>query len=115
MTVIDVDTLRTEELEGHWGMVARPIIRQQGDQLVVLRCDMEPNGGANEHIHENQDHLFLLLDGQLDVTLDREETIRVKAGQGLLIEAGKPHATRNPGPAAARYVALTYASTPNRC
>jgi quercetin dioxygenase-like cupin family protein len=108
MTVIDVNALRTEELEGHWGMVARPIIRQQGDQLVVLRCDMEAHGGASEHIHEHQDHLFLVLDGQLDVTLDREETIRVKAGQGLLIEAGKPHSTRNPGPVAAQYLAFTY-------
>ena len=109
MTLIDVSSVQAEELDGHWGMVARQLVRSGRAQLVALVCDMEPDGGAEEHVHERADHLFFVVDGQLDVTFDAER-VHVAAGQALVIEAGAPHATRNPGPTSTRYVALTYAS-----
>jgi mannose-6-phosphate isomerase-like protein (cupin superfamily) len=105
MSVLDVTQLSEKHLADHWGFFGRTILDRP--DLVILHADMEAGGGAEPHVHAHSDHLFVVLAGQIVMTIDGEEHV-AGAHQLLHVPAGLPHATVNPGPEAARYVAVTY-------
>lgn len=106
MRVTPLDQVETVDLDGHWDVVARPLARR--DDMFTFVVDMAEGGGAEEHVHADMDHVFLVLTGQLHVTDGRDREVTVTAGQRLDVAAGVPHATVNPGPGPTRYVVLTY-------
>ena len=50
------------------------------------------------HIHEGQDKLYLVVEGEGDVTVERKTT-RIRKGALVAVRSGKEHALVNPGPA----------------
>ena len=93
--------------DDHWGFLGK-VVADEPDLLQVLRCTMEPDGGAHEHVHPDRDHVFLLLEGALRMTLGDEPSFVASAGQTVHVPAGIPHAVRNDQGATAGYVAISY-------
>lgn len=54
-------------------------------KLVRLEGDKVP-----WHTHENEDELFLVLDGVLDV-IEREATVTLRAGEFCVVPSGREH------------------------
>jgi mannose-6-phosphate isomerase-like protein (cupin superfamily) len=106
VSVLDVAQLTERPLDDHWGFVGRTVVDRNG--LIVLHADMEEGGGAEEHVHANQEHLFIVLAGRLHMTLDGAEDFVIEQGRLALIPPAVAHAARNPGPGATRYVVCTY-------
>jgi mannose-6-phosphate isomerase-like protein (cupin superfamily) len=107
LEVLGVADLQPSTPAGHWGVDSRFILRDV-DRLVFQRCEMAPRGGADSHMHEEQDQIFYMLAGSLRVTDGDGRSVMLSAGDALLIPAGVPHATFNDAAATASYLVLTY-------
>ena len=74
-------------------------------QFRVLRDYAEP--GATRRMHSHDDatwHVFVLVTGQLVLTIDGENAQEVMQGQVLSLKGGAKHTFRNTGAAAATIV-----------
>ena len=105
MRRVSIDRLVPETPTGHWDVVSRTVV--DGRPLRLQVCEMGSDGGATAHAHDEQDQIFFLLEGALDVEGPGAETVTVRAGEALLIPAGCTHATVNHGRETARYLVLT--------
>ncbi len=64
------------------------IVAELNDQLVMLvRCEGDK---VPWHFHENEDEMFFMLDGEIDVMM-RDETVRVHAGEFYIVPKGVEH------------------------
>jgi len=63
------------------------------------------SSGPPEHIHDAVDELFYILDGQMIVSLDGEET-QAGAGTFVFVPRGTRHAWVNAGDSTARFLTL---------
>jgi quercetin dioxygenase-like cupin family protein len=107
MQLVALDALDPSVPDGHWGVASRFI--EQGEQLTVQLCEMARDGGAEPHVHEAQDQMFIVLDGALTVRGDGAgEDLVVGAGEALRIPAGAAHATVSAAAGSTRYLVLTY-------
>ena len=61
------------------------------------------------HIHEGQDKLYLVVEGEGDVTVERK-TARIRKGDLVAVRAGERHALANSGPV--RLVVLVVMAPP---
>ncbi len=78
--------VRTAETDGH---------------LVVLAVDMAPGAHVDEHVHEIEDQITVVVDGTLGATVgDREYSLR--PGSVLLMPRCVRHALRNASSSPAR-------------
>lgn len=62
----------------------------------VIVSTTPPNGGAPPHVHEVEDELFYVLEGEFSFTCG-EETFLAKKGAVVVLPKGKPHAFKNTG------------------
>jgi len=71
----------------------------------VVECLVPPGGGPPMHIHQNEDEMFYLLEGNLSVIVDSSET---SAGPGhfVHVKRGIPHTYRNTGDHVAKMLAV---------
>jgi len=76
-----------------------------GGALMVLEATIAPGGGADEHVHHNEDEGVVVLEGELELTL-AGETRTVRAGDAAWMPRGVPHAFRNAGGAPARALGI---------
>jgi mannose-6-phosphate isomerase-like protein (cupin superfamily) len=60
---------------------------QNGQHVKVVRCEGDK---VPWHTHENEDEMFLVLDGVLDV-LEKGETVSVCAGEFYIVPRGREH------------------------
>ena len=58
-----------------------------GQHVKVVRCEGDK---VPWHTHENEDEMFLVLDGVLDV-LEKGETVSVCAGEFYIVPRGREH------------------------
>ena len=75
-----------------------------------LNC-FEPGQQHKLHTHPGQDKLYLVLEGEGEVTVN-DQVQRVGAGDLVLARSGEPHAMSNPGPG--RLVVLAILAPPPR-
>ena len=75
-----------------------------------LNC-FEPGQVHQLHTHPGQDKLYLVLEGQGDVTVN-DEVERIGVGDVVLARSGEPHALANPGPE--RLVVMAIMAPPPR-
>jgi mannose-6-phosphate isomerase-like protein (cupin superfamily) len=87
-------------VRSHWIVQAAPEAR-------VQVCEMEAAGSAASHVHDNEQQIFHVIEGALDVTDGAGDDVVVRAGESLVIPAGVPHATRNSGEGVCRYLVVT--------
>ncbi|MCE7992873.1 MAG: cupin domain-containing protein [Roseivirga sp.] len=62
----------------------------------VIISTTPPDGGAPPHIHEIEDELFYVLEGEFSFTCG-EETFLAKKGAVVVLPKGIPHAFKNTG------------------
>lgn len=62
----------------------------------VIVSTTPPDGGAPPHIHEIEDELFYVLEGEFSFTCG-EETFLAKKGAVVVLPKGKTHAFKNTG------------------
>lgn len=62
----------------------------------VIVSTTPPDGGAPPHVHEVEDELFYVLEGEFSFTCG-EETFLAKKGAVVVLPKGKPHAFKNTG------------------
>jgi quercetin dioxygenase-like cupin family protein len=86
----------------HWrpGVETRMLVsaRNGATQLCMFEQWVAPGNGAPTHSHPVEEVLTVLR-GEAEMWLDRERVV-VKAGQSLLVPAGRAHGFRNSGDAA---------------
>lgn len=64
--------------------------------------------GEFHHHHHETDELFFVLSGEMEVDLD-DQTLSLKAGEGVMISAGTVHRTRAKEPAQLLVIAEKFA------
>ena len=92
MKVLEIKDLPKTLLPMHYGHYSQEIRGPNtgNPDLSVLFCGMEADGGAEIHTHDGQEHIFYVVEGELQVN-DGEQIHIASAGQALVIEAGVPH------------------------
>jgi quercetin dioxygenase-like cupin family protein len=83
----------------HWrpGVATRMLISAQNGatQLCMFEQWVEPGNGAPTHSHPVEE-VLTVRDGEAEMWLDQDRVI-VKAGQSLIVPAGRLHGFRNSG------------------
>jgi mannose-6-phosphate isomerase-like protein (cupin superfamily) len=109
MRIIDIDQLPKVVLPKHYGHFSQEIRGPNTGNpgISVLFCGMKADGGADMHTHDKQEHIFYVLEGEVQVN-DGTRTHVVSAGQAMVIEPGDPHeVTGTRKGIDARYVVIT--------
>ncbi len=109
MKIVDVQQLPKVVLPKHFGHYSQEIRGPNTGtrELSVLFCGMKADGGAEMHTHDKQEHIFYILEGEVQVT-DGEQTQIVSAGQAMIIEPGDPHeVTGSHRGVDAKYIVIT--------
>jgi quercetin dioxygenase-like cupin family protein len=65
-------------------------------EAVLMKVELAPGGHAPRHTHPG-DEVSYVSDGEIEITIDGQAPVMLKAGQGFSIPAGKVHQARNPG------------------
>ena len=91
------------------GLTTR-IINPQESPFTVLDMTIKPGFGAPAHISEEEDKLFVLLEGQVKYLVG-DQTEVAGPGSRILVPRGVVHGFTNGGPADARHILV---STPRR-
>ena len=69
----------------------------QRPEMRVIRVSIQPNATRTLHAHaDSQFHLFMPLDGTIDVTIDGEPTEHLGPWQAHVFKGGTMHAFTNP-------------------
>lgn len=76
-----------------------------GREAVVVRAEIDPGSTAGRHTHPG-DEISYILEGEAELLIDGEPPRTVRAGEALVIPAGKVHAARNTGSAVVRLVGV---------
>jgi mannose-6-phosphate isomerase-like protein (cupin superfamily) len=105
--LIDPTRLEAYVPADHWKVWSRDLM-QNTDRMKLQLCEMEPGGGADPHVHGDQDQIFFVVSGTLTVTDGDGNTVRLTGDQALFIAAGVSHATVNDGDQIARYLVITF-------
>jgi quercetin dioxygenase-like cupin family protein len=67
-----------------------------GGKLCLALAETPPNAGPPLHLHNRDDELFIVVQGELEVTADGE-TKRAPAGSVVFLPRGTKHTFRNSG------------------
>ncbi len=92
MKILNAEQLTKLVLPQHYGHYAQEVRGPNSGNkaLSVLLCGMKGDGGAQMHTHDVQEHIFYVLDGEVQVN-DGKQVHVVTAGQAMIIEPGDPH------------------------
>jgi quercetin dioxygenase-like cupin family protein len=83
----------------------RPLLtHEMGSPVEVFDNTGPPGAGPAPH-HHDWDEIFVVLDGQLEVTVGNDELVRVGPGSAVHVPAGTVHSFRNIGDV--HYISLT--------
>jgi quercetin dioxygenase-like cupin family protein len=66
-----------------------------GGSVMAVEVLASPGGGPPPHVHEQEDELWYVLDGELEITLG-DETFRAATGAFAFAPRGTLHCFRNP-------------------
>jgi len=67
---------------------------------------MLAHGGAEMHVHQDSEHVFYVLKGELQVDDGKTKKVVTK-GQALIVEAGEPHQVTGTGSMDCEYLLVT--------
>jgi quercetin dioxygenase-like cupin family protein len=65
-------------------------------EAVLMKVELAAGGLAPRHTHPG-DEVSYVTDGEIEITIEGQAPVRLKAGQGFSVPAGKVHEARNPG------------------
>ena len=106
--IIKVSENPVVPVPGHKGCTSQEIA---GDLLGIKSCVVkfgvyEPEGTADEHVHDNSEHIFYILTGAMTVFVNGK-AYTANAGEGMHVPAGVPHSAINGAKGYTTYVAVT--------
>jgi quercetin dioxygenase-like cupin family protein len=67
-------------------------------EAVVVKAELAAGGHAGRHTHPG-DEISYMVDGEAEILVEGQPPVRLKAGQGFSVPAGKVHDLRNDGSA----------------
>ena len=73
--------------------------------VAILHHNLPPMSGPPLHRHSREDEWFYVLDGQITVQIDGQQTM-LRAGGSAFAPRGTAHAIQNFGPAAAQVLVM---------
>lgn len=76
-----------------------------GREAVVVRAELDPGSTAGRHTHPG-DEISYVLEGESELLIDGEPPRTVRAGEAIVIPAGKVHDARNSGTGVLRLVGV---------
>jgi quercetin dioxygenase-like cupin family protein len=65
-------------------------------EAVLMKGELAPGGHVGRHTHPG-DEVSYVADGELELKIEGQPPVRLKAGDGFSIPAGKIHEARNLG------------------
>lgn len=65
-------------------------------EAVLLKVELATGGHAARHTHPG-DEIVYVSDGEIEITVEGQAPVRLKAGQGFSVPAHKVHEARNVG------------------
>jgi quercetin dioxygenase-like cupin family protein len=91
------------------GMRRTPLVKADvsvaGREAVVVRAELDPGSVAGRHTHPG-DEISYILEGEGELLIDGEAPRTVRAGEAIVIPAGKVHDARNAGTGVLRLVGV---------
>ncbi|MEC9373838.1 MAG: cupin domain-containing protein [Planctomycetota bacterium] len=90
---------------GASSLVRRIRSDQTRGEFSVVEFVSPPGEGVGAHVHEREDELVYLLEGEIEVTLG-ENSMKVPTGACALLPRGIPHGYVNTGAAPSRLLAI---------
>lgn len=92
MKIVDVEQLPKAILPQHYQHYSQEVRGPNTGNagLSVLLCTMKADGGAMMHTHDVQEHIFYILEGEVQVNDGRQAHVAT-AGQAIVVEPGDPH------------------------
>lgn len=110
--------LKIEDIPGivppdHYDLVSHRIINTSVNikNLVVAWVCMESSGRTDLHTHENTEHIFVVLRGELGVKTNEGE-VCVKPGEAVLISPKELHGNFNASKEKTEYIIVNYTLAP---
>ncbi len=112
MKVIKVEGIPGIVPPAHYDLVSHRILNTSGNikNIVVAWVCMELTGGTDLHTHENTEHLFIVIKGELGIKMSQGE-VCVKPGEAVLIPPGEPHGNFNASKEKTEYIFVNYTLT----
>jgi len=96
-----------ENLNAFGDMLSVMLSGEQTDGQLTLMLDISPPGGGPPlHVHENDDELFLPVEGHISYFADGQWT-EVGVGGAVYLPRGTMHCYRNIGPTPSKHWILT--------
>jgi len=113
MKLIRIEDLPGSLPEKHYDLIARRIIDAsmgtKAMQASLVR--MGPTGRADPHTHEDAEHLFIVLKGEMVFKTAQGEA-RLKEGEAAFIPPGEVHENFNALEGETEYIVITSHFTP---
>ena len=103
-----VESLEYKELPLHWDMVSREVWGPNtgSDKIIVMYNTQYARGGAEMHVHEKTEHIFIVLKGNMNVKTDKDED-QFGPGDAFVILPGEPHAVTSVGDSDCIWLCIT--------
>ena len=113
MRLIKIEGLPGSLPEKHYDLIGRRIVDAsmgaKAMQASLVR--MGPTGRADPHTHEDAEHLFIVLKGEMVLKTAQGEA-RLKEGEAAFIYPGEVHENYNAVESETEYIVITSRLTP---
>ena len=113
MKLIRIEDIPGRLPEKHYDLIGRRIIDASmgAKAMQVSLVRMGPTGRADPHTHEDAEHLFIVLKGEMILkTAQRED--RLKEGEAAFISSGEVHENYNAVEDETEYIVITNRLSP---
>jgi mannose-6-phosphate isomerase-like protein (cupin superfamily) len=95
-----------------WGDVCDGWRLLDQKDLSVIEESVSAGAGETWHLHDRARQFFYVLDGTASFELAGEPPFAMGAGEGIAVDAGRPHRISNPdGPAEVRFLVISAPAT----
>jgi mannose-6-phosphate isomerase-like protein (cupin superfamily) len=109
--------MKVKEIPGivppaHYDLISHRILNASdkiGNIVVAWVC-METSGKTDLHSHENTEHLFIVMKGELGVKTNNGD-VCVRPGEAVLISSGELHGNFNASKGETEYIVVNYTLT----
>ncbi len=77
-----------------------------GSDFGLVMWNLNPGQENDYHMHPETEHLHIVVEGEVEYTLDGGEPVTLKVGDAVMVPAKVPHGIRNTSQARASYLAV---------
>ena len=108
MYSVKIDTLPARELPLHHKVFAREIWGPStgATKCTVLHNMIQADGAAEMHVHEESEHIFIIIKGELRCKTDTENNV-YGAGESFVVLPGVPHEVSSTGKEDGEYYVIS--------